>query len=80
MTLSGRLFDISPLGTGFIETAENRVFGFHFSMLPDLGTPAGKHDWPAELEGKPVSVVMLGSEIQSVHLASATSPSGHGAC
>lgn len=35
----GILYEISPLGTGFIEdSSTGRVYGFHQSMLPSAGS------------------------------------------
>ena len=44
----GKLYELSPFGTGFVEDATTgRVFGFHRSMLPEVA------DWK-RLEGAAV--------------------------
>ena len=62
----GRLFEISPLGTGFVEeTSTGRAFGFHASMIGG-GCPQPVGD----LEGEAVRFTLSEEEkIAEVEIA-----------
>jgi hypothetical protein len=51
---TGKLVEISPWGTGFIEDTFGKVFGFHYSMLAGY-EGVSKEDWSLELENRPVT-------------------------
>lgn len=64
---SGKLTEISPFGTGFIEFEDGRVLGFHHSMLqPALA----REQWPS-LEGKLVAFDIANGIACHVQLAQA---------
>lgn len=60
----GKLTEISPFGTGFIEFAGGRVVGFHHSML---ATAMSRENWP-RLEGKPVAFELVNGVARQVQL------------
>jgi hypothetical protein len=62
---NGKLFEISSLGTGFIEYADGRVCGFHHSML---ATVMSREQWPL-LEGKPVAFDLVDGVARQVRIA-----------
>jgi hypothetical protein len=64
----GKLTEISPFGTGFIEFRDGRVLGFHHSMLQ----PAqARVQWPL-LEGKLVAFEIVNGIACRVRLATDT--------
>jgi hypothetical protein len=70
----GKLTEISPLGTGFIEFEDGRVLGFHYSMLqPALA----REQWPS-LEGKLVAFEIANGIACGVHLAQAATAARYG--
>jgi hypothetical protein len=50
---TGRLTDISPFGSGFVEDKKGARYGFHYSMIRDL-KPEVPSNWQTLLSGKVV--------------------------
>ena len=62
----GKLTEISPFGTGFIEFADGRVLGFHHSML---ATAVPRDLWPL-LKDKAVVFELQNGVARQVRFAS----------
>ena len=60
----GKLTEISPFGTGFIEFPDGRVLGFHHSMLQRA---VAREQWP-QLNGKPVAFEIFNGVARQVRL------------
>jgi hypothetical protein len=68
--LTGRLVEISPLGTGFIEDLSGARYGFHRAMLPSAQTPAHPN-WREVLEGRLVNFQINDGRVVSLQFISA---------
>lgn len=60
----GKLTEMSPFGTGFIEFGDGRVLGFHHTMLK---TSVSREQWPS-LEGKSVAFQLVDGVARQVEL------------
>ena len=66
---SGRLVEISPWGTGFIQSGDHTRYGFHASMLTPAKSPSAS--LPTELEDRRVFFRTDGPVVLEVLLESA---------
>ena len=62
---TGRLVEISPLGTGFIEDSAGARYGFHYSMLKTAQC-ASDSNWRDELEDRLVDFEFVSGRVVSL--------------